>query len=159
MLPLEGVVALLRQLEALGLVGQLVGLGLPLASYGLLLFAARRIGKGDFVDLEEQQTKLNNEVAESSAKLRELRDRAVKLEEAIENLQAQRPEERLLRAAKEREEGNEEVAIQLYQEVLVTFGPDLARCCEAIAACGGDDPGVERYRALAIRLAGTGIRQ
>ncbi|MGZ9275438.1 MAG: hypothetical protein ACXW34_11930 [Nitrospira sp.] len=113
----------------------------------------------NIVDLEDEQAALKRQVAESNAKLRELRDRAAKLEDTIENLQAQRPEERLLRAAKEREEDNEEVAIQLYQEVLATFGPDLARCCEAIAACGGDELEVERYRAFAVRLAGLGIRQ
>lgn len=87
----------------------------------------------------------------------DLRDEESKLENAVENLQAQRPEERLVRAAKEREHGNEELAIQLYQEILATFSPDLARCCEALAA--EDGPEVERCQMLAAQLAGIGAQR
>ena len=158
MIPLEEVIALLRQLEALGWTAQVVGLTLVLACYVLLLFIARRIGKRNIAELKDENASLEKQVAESAAKRQELRDKEWKLEDAIESLQAQRPEERLARAAKEREHGNEDLAIQVYQEILATFGPDLARCCEALAADGGE-PKAERYRTLAVRLAGIGAQR
>ena len=144
MFPLEGVIALLRQLEALGWPAQVVGLAMPLACYVLLLFVARRIGRRNIADLTDENDALKKQVAGSSIKRRELRDKESKLEGAVENLQAQRPEEGLARAAKEREHGNEERVIQLYQELLATFGPDLARCCEVLATADGPDMGAQR---------------
>jgi hypothetical protein len=158
MIPLEEMIVLLRRLETLGWTAQVVGLTLVLASYVLLLFIARRIGKRNLAELKDENAALEKQVAESAAKRRQLRDKEWKLEDAIENLQAQRPEERLARAAKEREHGNENRAIQLYQEILATFGPDLACCCEALAADGGE-PEAERYRTLAVQLAGIGAQR
>ena len=155
MIPLEGVIALLRRLEALSWPAQVVGLAIVLAGYALLLFIARRIGRRNSAVLDDENTALEKQVDESKAKRRELRDKESKLGQAIQSLQAQRPEERLSRAAKEREYGNEELAIQLYQETFATFGSDLARCCEALSA-GGDETQDERYRRLAVLLAGLG---
>lgn len=123
----------------------------------LYCFSLPGVLGSNFAELEDENAALEKQVAESNAKRRELRDKESKLGKAIESLQAQRPEERLARVAKEREHGNEERAIQLYQEIFTTFGPDLARCCEALAA-GRDEPEVERYRTLAVRLAGIGTR-
>lgn len=158
MIPLEGVIALLRRLEALSWYAQVVVLALVLAGYALLLFIAWRIGGRNSVDLKDENAALEKQVAESDAKRRELRAKESKLEDHIRSLQEQRPEERLARAAKEREHGNEETAIRLYEEILATFAPDLVRCCEALAA-GLDELEAERYRRLAIRLAGLGTQQ
>lgn len=159
MIPLEEVIALLRRLEALDWPAQVAGLALLLAGYVLLLFIAWRIGGRNSADLKDENAALEKQVAESDARRMGLRAKESKLVDTIADLQAQRPEERLARAVKEREHGNEEVAIRLYQEILATFGPDLARCCEALAAAGGDEPEVERYRTLAVRLAGMGARR
>jgi hypothetical protein len=159
MIPLEEVIALLRRLEALDWPAQIAGLASLLAGYALLLFIAWRIGGRNFVDLKDENAALEEQVAESDAERRALRDEELKLGSAIESLQAQHPEERLAHVAKEREHGNEKLAIQLYQEVFATFGPDLAHCCEALAAAGGDEPEVERYRMLAVRLAGMGAQR
>jgi hypothetical protein len=157
MFPLEGVIAFLRQLDALGWPAQVVVLAFLLACYVLLLFVARRIGRRNIADLKDENDALKKQVAGSNIKRRELRDKESKLAGAVENLQAQRPEEGLARAAKEREHGNEERVIQLYQELLATFGPDLARCCEVLATADG--PEVERYRTLAVRLADIGAQR
>ena len=159
MIPLEEVIALLRRLEALGWPAQIAGLALLLAGYVLLLFIAWRIGGRNSADLKDENAALEKQVAENDGKRAGLRAKESKLADTIGDLQAQRPEERLARAAKEREHGNEEVAIRLYQEILATFGPDLARCCEALAAAGGDESEVERYRTLAVRLAGMGAQR
>ena len=157
MIPLEGVVALLRRLEALSWPAQVVGLTLLIVGYALLLFTAWRIGGRNSADLKDENAALEKQVAEDDAKRRELRDKGSKLEEAIESLQAQRPEERLVRAAREREHGNEELAIQLYKEISATFGADLAHCCEVLAA--EDGPEVERCQMLAAQLAGIGAQR
>jgi hypothetical protein len=119
MIPLEAVIALLRRLEALSWPAQVVGLALILAGYALLLFIAWRMGGRNSADLEDENTALERQVAESDAKRRELRDEESKLGEAVRSLQAQRPEERLARAAKERQHGNEELAIPSF----TTGGP------------------------------------
>lgn len=152
MIPLEGVIAFLRWLEALDWPAQLVGMALVLAGYALLLFIAWRIGGRNSADLKDENAALEKQVAENDAKRRELRAKESKLEDAIRSLQTQRPKECLARAAREREYGNEELAIQLYQETFATFGPDLARCCDALTA-GSDEPEAERYRRLAVLLA------
>lgn len=157
MFPLDDVVAFLRQLDALGWPAQVVGLAVALACYALMLFIARRVGRRNVADLQDENDALKKQVAESNIKRRNLRDKESELDGAVENLQAQRPEERLARAAMEREHGNEERVIQLYQEVLETFGPDLARCCETLAT--GDGLDVERYRTLTARLADLGFRR
>lgn len=158
MIPLEGVIALLRRLEALSWPAQVVGLTLLLVGYALLLFTAWRIGGRNSADLKDENAALEKQVAEDDAKRRELRDKGSKLEEAIESLQAQRPEERLVGAAREREHGNEELAIRLYEDMLATLAPDLVRCCEALAD-GGKKPELERYRRLAVLLAGFGAQR
>ena len=158
MIPLDEVIALLHRLKTLGWPMQMVGLFAPLAGYALLLLIAWRSGRGNIADLEDENAALETQVAESNAKRRTLRDEESKLKSAIRSLKAQRPEERLACAAQEREHGNEERAIQIHQEILATFGPDLARCCKALAA-GVDGPEIERYRTLAVRLAGIGAQR
>ena len=155
---LEGVIALLRRLEALSWSAQVVSLALVLAGYALLLLIAWRIGGRNSADLKDENAALEKQVAESDTKRRELRDKESKLGKSIRGLQVQCPEEHLARAAKEREHGNEELAIQLYEKTLATFGPDLARCCEALGA-GSDEPEAERYRRLAVLLAGLGAQR
>jgi regulator of replication initiation timing len=159
MIPLDEVIALLRRLGTLGWTVQIAGLAFLLAGYALLLFIAWRNGGRNIADLKDENAALEEQVAESDAKRRSLRDEDRKLESAIGSLQARRPEERLTQAAMEREHGNEKLAIRLYQEIFATFGPDLAHCCEALATGGGDEPEVERYRTLALRLAGLGAQR
>jgi hypothetical protein len=117
MIPLEEVIALLRRLEALGWPAQIAGLAFLLAGYVLLLFIAWRISGRNSADLKDENAALEKQVAENDAKRMGLRAKESKLADTIGDLQAQRPEERLARAAKEREQGNEEVAIRLYQEI------------------------------------------
>jgi hypothetical protein len=156
MTPVEWVIALLRRLEALGWPGQIAVPAVHLAGYALLLYIAWRIGKRNSADLKDDNASLEKQVAESDAKRRSLRDEESKLVSAIESLQARRPEEHLARGEREREQGNKNLAIRLYQEMFETFTPDLARCCEALAAGGGEQPEVKRYRTLAALLAGAG---
>lgn len=154
MFPLEGAIVFLRQLAALGWIEQLLSLAFSFSLCVLVLFVAYRIGRRNTADLKDENDALKKKAAASDRRRKELHKEKTKLRNVIDNLQAQRPEERLAHAAREREHGNEEIAIRIYQETLATFGPDLARCCEALAA--EDMTERERFQMLATQLAGIG---
>lgn len=154
MFPLEGAIAFLRQLAALGWIEQCLSLAFGFSLCVLVLFVAYYIGRRNTADLKDENEALKKKVGASDHRRRELQKEKPKLRKVIGNLEAQRPEERLAQAAREREHGNEEIAIRLYQETLATFGPDLARCCKEFA--GEDMMEWERFQMLAAQLAGIG---
>lgn len=154
MLPFEGAIASLRQLAALGWLEQVLGLAFFVSVYVLVLFVAYRIGRRNTADLKDENEALKKKLVASDDRRWKLRDQNKKLENAADMLRAQRPEMRLTHAARQREYGNEEVAIRLYQETLANFSPDLANCCKALAA--EDMTERERFQKLAARLEGIG---
>lgn len=147
MIPLDGVIGFLHGLAALSGPTQVIALLAAAAAYAVLLIVAWRIGSRNSAELKDANADLSQQVEADDAKRRELRRQAAEIARCIESLQAQSVEQRLAHAEKERADGNEERALQRYQDILRDFGPHLARCCEALAAIG-NGPEAERLRSL-----------
>lgn len=152
MIPVGWPIAPLRDLAAQSWLAQLLAVAMLLAGYGLLLFLAWRLGRRNSADLKDANDDMKKHVKESDKRRQELRRQASGVSASIDKLVAQRPEERLAKANREREHGNEEIALKGYQDILSTFGPDLARCCEGLASAtsGADAERFEKLRELLL---------
>lgn len=159
MIPVGWLITPLRELAAQGWLAQSLALALLLAGYALLLRLAGLLGWRNSADFKDANDDLKDQVEKSDKRRQELRRQASGISASIDKLVAERPEQRLAKANKEREYGNEEIALQRYQDILSTFGPDLARCCEGLAsATSGAD--AERFRKIqALLLADLETRR
>lgn len=157
MLPLEDVIAVLRRLEAAGW-GAGIGLVVTLvAVWAVLVRIAWWIGDRVSAKLDLENTELTAKLAPVKAHLQGLDAERKRLALEIVQLQDARPENRLGAAAQHHAYGNDEAALQVYQEIFADFRPELVRCCEGLAAAaGGDRAAAQRYRRLAVRLDASG---